>query len=225
MFLIALALIGYFALKVVRPYYLTHAILGSDEYQTKVDRFESIEVDKAAAVLIGNSITERIPDGVIEAPIANLGISGDMLDGLENRVSFLSRSKPELIIIALGINDIINGKGYNQSSVIGFLENNDDWAKSADFAFLSITPCDFPDGTFARCDRANREIQMANLWLREFCEREGHEFLDCHDDLQVEGRMNPLYSEDGVHLNKEGYELWAKPINELISKRSGDSAL
>jgi lysophospholipase L1-like esterase len=68
----------------------------------------------------------------------------------------------------------------------------------------------------------NLQVDSINSMLMLFSEKENVDFLNINDHLINENGLKAEYTIEGIHLNEEGYKVWAKVINEFLgsSKRS-----
>lgn len=63
----------------------------------------------------------------------------------------------------------------------------------------------------------NEEVRSINTLLSNLCDNKKVHYLDLYSVLENNGELNQQYSDDGVHLNLEGY----KQINQIIQKIVG----
>ena len=64
----------------------------------------------------------------------------------------------------------------------------------------------------------NLYIFSINDNLKHLCKKMNIRFVDLYGDfLNDQGQLDVRLTYDGVHLSEEGYDLWAKLINPLIS--------
>ena len=63
----------------------------------------------------------------------------------------------------------------------------------------------------------NEKVRSFNTMLSNLCENKGVQYLDLYSVLENNGELNQQYSDDGVHLNLEGYQ----QINQIIQKIVG----
>ena len=59
----------------------------------------------------------------------------------------------------------------------------------------------------------NTQIKETNLILKNLELPEKIEMLDIHEDfLDSNNQLSEIYTDDGVHLNENGYDVWVKDI-------------
>jgi len=77
-------------------------------YYQRAALFDSLGVDSADIVLLGNSLTNGGEwDELLGMPNAvNRGISGDTTEGIADRLGSITRGKPAKIFLMAGVNDV-----------------------------------------------------------------------------------------------------------------------
>ena len=168
-------------------------------------------------VFIGDSLTEwfdwqkRFP----EHSIVNLGISGETIEELlERRDRIRSRaSSPDRIFLLTGINNILMERYDIIAPYREAVRNFTTWWKSARTVVQSILPVDMPW-------ISNNLVRDVNRRLLDVAREYDADYLDLYARFTAEaGDLRPgLLSEDGVHLAKKGYEVWAQAVEEYLQR-------
>ena len=58
-----------------------------------------------------------------------------------------------------------------------------------------------------------------NLRLQTIAARNGAEYVDLSKTLEsTPNKLNPKYTNDGLHLNGPGYRAWARAIRNLVKQ-------
>jgi len=65
----------------------------------------------------------------------------------------------------------------------------------------------------------NHTVDTLNSMLIEFCRSNNVNFLDINSSLNANGPDTENYVEDGIHLSKKGYKIWAKEVGQYLEKR------
>ncbi len=145
--------------------------------------------------------------------IANRGIPGDttlrLLGRLEGDVLAL---EPEVIILSIGGNDLLNnrcpGKTIEYTELIFQLIH----AKrpGTRIIVVSIPP--------TSVDRANQIVPDYNAELRSAARDAGVVFLDLWPALVAPDgdKIDPRYQADSIHINEAGYRRWAELMLTLL---------
>lgn len=168
------------------------------------------------SILVGDSLslwfpTERLPGGKLWL---NQGISGDTSTGILKRLSAFSSTKPDVIYVMAGINDLRKGaKDYvilrNHQKMIRNLQQNH---PNSLIIVQSILPTRLPS-------LPNRRIQRINQQLARIAKQEGVSYLDLHlwfTDSQ--GKLRQDLTTDGLHLSENGYAVWQSVLQQIESK-------
>lgn len=166
-------------------------------------------------VFIGDSLTQwfdwqrRFPD----YSVANLGISGEPVEGLLNRIYRIHTQivSPDYIFLMTGINNIAMEQ-YDITLPYGkIVRNLTTWYKKSKVVIQGILPVTLE----LICNDA---IKDANRHLSDIAQEYSAEYLDVYA-LFVDSRGNPIrgyLSDDSVHLSAEGYEVWADEVEKFL---------
>lgn len=150
-----------------------------------------------------------------EKKIINTGFGGShMSDLLYYADPLILRFSPKQIFIYEGDNDI--GDKENPDSIlaeakllVGKIKN---YLPNAEIVFISAKP------SISRWE-LRREYDKLNMLLSGFAsETDQVKFLNVWP-VMMDSNMNlnkSLFLEDGLHMNKAGYDLWAKEIRKFI---------
>ncbi|NEQ32987.1 MAG: hypothetical protein F6K04_18640 [Leptolyngbya sp. SIO4C5] len=173
------------------------------------------------AVLLGDSISLWFPAELLPAEQTwlNQGISGDTTAGLLERAELLDRTRPQVILVMIGINDLIWGKQdaeilNNYRQLVEYLS----WAHPrTQIIVQSILPHSAEQSTWQGRDRLlvlpNSRIRDLNQSLEEIAIDSGVEYLNLYPLFaDTEGRLRSDLTTDGLHLNDQGYLVWRTAI-------------
>jgi acyl-CoA thioesterase-1 len=148
-----------------------------------------------------------------EAFFVNKGINGDSTDGMLGRFRMSVESeRPNYVIIWGGINDLYAGREPGQ--VVENLKRL--YARTLETGAgpvaCTLTPTEADD-------RMNSRIRELNALITAHCDGEGIRVVDLFSSLAgPDGRLNSVYSNDGVHLSLQGYVAVAHAVfDEVVS--------
>lgn len=148
-----------------------------------------------------------------EAFFINKGINGDSTDGMLGRFrTSVEAERPDYVIIWAGINDLYAGREPRQ--VVENLKRL--YARTLEAGAgpiaCTLTPTEADD-------RMNSRISELNTLMTEHCDGEGIRVVDLFSSLAgPDGRLNTVYSNDGVHLSLQGYAAVALTVfDEVVS--------
>ncbi len=182
-------------------------------------------------VFMGDSITDAWGRTVGKffpgSSYVNRGISGQttpqMLVRFRPDVIAL---KPQVVIILAGTNDIAGNTGPETLEQIeGNLASMAQLAQANGIRVIlsSLLPvCDYIQPQTAR--RPPDKIVALNAWIKDYCARNGHVYLDYYSAMLDENNMlRKELTLDGLHPNSAGYEVMAPLASKAIEKAAGKS--
>lgn len=174
-------------------------------------------------VFIGNSITEGwsefYPEFFEDKPYIERGISGQTTPQMLLRFrQDVIKLNPRFVVILAGTNDIAGNTGPMSLDMI--LDNIKSMCELAEANGIKIILCSvLPayDYHWSPAKEPNIKIPILNKMIKEYADENTYYYLDYFTEMADE--RNGLKSEltsDGVHPNKNGYEMMARIFNELI---------
>jgi lysophospholipase L1-like esterase len=176
---------------------------------------------KHLAILVGDSLSLWFPVDLLPLGQSwlNQGISGETSFGLLKRLSLFDATRPEIILVMIGINDLIRGVSdeallENQQQIVQYLRVAHPRAK---IVVQSILPHEGSRASWQGRDRlatlSNDRIRKLNRQLAEIADQEGVYFLDLHPLFtDSEGNLRADLSSDGLHLSSQGYLVWRSAL-------------
>lgn len=188
--------------------------------QAWTNSFRQMKV-KADIVFFGDSLTyygdfSSVFPGRI---VCNLGLRGDTLLGMIDRVEQLGLLEPRIVFLMAGINDVSLPleEFKRQYSILADAIIN---VKSAPTLFIhSILPVNSADFSIS-CN--NEQIRRCNCCIKEIADNEYGNFLDLFADYYdgYTGQLSKGLTRDGIHLIDSAYDKWynkaAMAVNEII---------
>ena len=192
-------------------------------YKERIKEFKASPIGYNQIVLLGNSITEDAKgwnDSIGITNITNRGISGDITDGILERLDEIIYFKPLAIFLLVGINDIYamnlpEGKQTEKhiiNNIIKILETVRKKSPQTKLYLQTILPTHRED-IKDQIKRINRGI--INKVQPEVTVIDLYSIFANENDL-----MTSEYTTDGVHLNSYGYGIWINHIRNHINKYS-----
>jgi len=191
-------------------------------YYQKVSLFEQLPDTKNEIIFLGNSITDggEWAEMFGNPRIKNRGISGDTSEGVLLRLDEVTRSKPAKVFLLIGINDL--SQNIAKDSVlanIGLIAHHIREASPKTKIFLqSILPINESFGRYKKLDGKTAEILWINQHLETLCQKNGFNFINLFEVMKNKDdqQLNPAYTNDGLHLNGDGYMVWMAKIKPLV---------
>ena len=191
-------------------------------YDQRKSLFELLPDMKKEVVFLGNSITDgsewcellRNPHAV------NRGISGDTSEGVLNRLYQVTRAQPAKVFLLIGINDL--SKNISPDTVyvniVKIVSTITKQSPKTRVYVQSIFPVNNTFKTFANHTSRTPQVKAINEKLKNICPKLGATFIDLFSILKnpTDDLLNPMYTNDGLHLLGEGYQVWAKAIQPYL---------
>ncbi len=173
-------------------------------------------------VFFGDSITQNFTKLAEHENVVNLGRSGDKIMDLIGRFVELLDQEPDKIFLMIGTNDFLVDQGYWQrpiridivSMYLALLALFRDNFHFDNIYLLSIPPINIPG---VNNKVWNKELDIYNDFIKEQATRNRYKYIDLaryfKDDYN---NLDKAYTNDGVHLNEQGYNLYYKRIKDLL---------
>ena len=192
-----------------------------EKWEASIKKFEVQDKDspqvKMANLFVGSSsirmweLDKSFPD----FKTINRGFGGsEIVDSIHFADRIILKHQPAVVLLYAGDNDISHGKSA-ETVTVDFQKFVSDVRKGlpdVEIAFIAIKP------SIKRWHLAN-EIRKANKTIAAICEDDEHlTYVDIFTPmLTVDGKPRPeLFLKDGLHLNEEGYKLWASIVRPLL---------
>lgn len=193
---------------------------------------------KRLVILAGDSLSLWFPPELLPQEVTwlNQGISGETTDGLLRRLKLFDATKPEVVLVMIGINDLIRGVRdetllANQREIFRHLRVVHPHARIVAQSILphggeSIMQ-QYQQAAIARprpvwVDRLmalpNRHIRQLNQRLAQIAQEEKVEYLDLYPSFaNAAGDLSTDLSTDGLHLSLAGYRVWRSQLQTLTT--------
>lgn len=122
-------------------------------------------------------------------------------------ISLIQRKEPDLVIVMLGTNDILEGADASQTTqrMCEFIDS----IKTASKPVLVIAPPVLREGEWVEGKEMIKESESLGDLYREAAARKDCMFADA-------GKWGIDLSFDGVHFSPEGHALFAEKLEELL---------
>lgn len=182
--------------------------------------------DEQRVVFMGDSITDgwKLEEYFPGKPYINRGISGQTTPQMLIRMRpDVIAHRPKVVVILAGTNDIAGNTGPMTVEMI-----QDNYASMAELAktngirvvFSSVLPVhDYNPQRQITKGRPPEKILQLNTWLKEYCAKNGHVYLDYFSKmLDDKGFLKAELANDGLHPNAEGYKIMAPLAEAAITQ-------
>jgi len=168
---------------------------------------------KKDVLFIGDSLTRQADWDKLLADdrIINLGKDGETIKALLKRKFFLFPPRARKIFLMIGINDLVHSRkpaeiAHDYRSLLLKLLHK---YPHATFYIQSVLPI-YPSSY--KFPFTNEDIIALNSQIALICEELGLNYIDLFPYFIKDGQLNKNYSNDGIHLNDNGYVCWKNLI-------------
>ncbi|MHC4064280.1 MAG: GDSL-type esterase/lipase family protein [Planctomycetota bacterium] len=194
-------------------------------YGQRLETFTTVKVEPGGIVFVGSSHLEWFDTDVLlpGRHIVNRGIAGDRI-GIDNR-GILHRldvsvfdCQPAYVLLENGANDLgelwrtgrpsIDEIAHCYERVVGVIRQR---LPEVPVCVVNVLPTTGPyAGMSALVPKLNRHLER--IAARHACS-----FMDFFGDVVNEaGELRGELTNDGLHLNERGYQLWAKKLEQYL---------
>ena len=191
-------------------------------YYQRAHLFETLPTSPDDIIFLGNSITDGGEWGELfgNINVKNRGISGDICDGILDRLSTITNGHPAKVFLMIGVNDM--ARDFTPDSIaykVGLIVRRIKTESPETKVYVqSVLPVSDEFGLFSNHGPKWRTVPVINTLLQQVAEREGVTYIDLFSVFATEeGKMNAAYSNDGLHLTGAGYKVWRDLLLEEVN--------
>jgi lysophospholipase L1-like esterase len=190
-------------------------------YKLRVGLFRSYPNSKKDIIFVGNSITQGVDwNELLQNKHArNRGISGDITYGVLERLDEITEGKPAKVFVLIGINDIEHNIPdtlivNNYRRIITRIKAESPKTK---IYFHTLLPVNNEFTQFKKHYNKDEHILFVNTELKKIAAAENITLIDLHPHfLDASNKLDKRYTVDGLHLNAEGYKVWAELLKKYL---------
>ena len=193
----------------------------SPYYLHSKSMFESLPNTADEIIFLGNSITDGCnwTELFQDLRVKNRGISGDVTEGILNRLDEVTESNPSKVFIMIGINDLARGMSKKE-----ILDNYEiivdkilETSPKTQIYIESILPVNEKYGKFNNHYSKADSIVSLNNDLEKLAKEKGQTYVDLfYPFSNGEGKLKDEFTEDGLHLNGKAYQLWKSLVEKYV---------
>ena len=179
-------------------------------------------------ILAGDSLSLWFPPELLpeDRTWLNQGISGEVTNGLLQRLDFFDRTQPDMILVMVGINDLIRGLGDqeildNYQQIVSYLRQKH---PHAEIVVQSILPHAVEGITWEGKEKLlavpNPRIRKLNEELNQIATEKGARYLNLHPLFtDKQGNLRANFTSDGLHLSPPGYLVWRTALQMYTNQQ------
>lgn len=188
--------------------------------QIKQENFEVVDEESKDIVFAGDSHTDYFEWGEYfeDLSVANRGIGGDTSEGLLGRIDQVTELNPQKVFLMIGVNDIQQDVPVETivQNYIQIVEAIKEANPETEIYVQSVFPVAgdlYENNQFKHSDSINESVAALNKKLSQL---EGVKFVNAAEPFGSE--LAEEYSVDGLHLSREGYEVWLDEIEGYVKE-------
>jgi lysophospholipase L1-like esterase len=146
-------------------------------------------------------------------PVLNRGVDGaDIADLNAAFARLVAPYKPRAIVFYGGDNDLHDGKTPDEvvADFKTFMALKRALAPHVRVYFISVKPSNVRLTEYPAQEDVNRQIKALTLTQHDLI------VVDVVPDMMADGKPKPVFVADGLHLNRDGYAIWAKYLRRVL---------
>ena len=191
-------------------------------YHQRASLFEELPIKSSDIVFLGNSITHfcEWSELLNNRKIKNRGISGDIVQGVYDRLDPILAGKPKKIFLMIGINDVSHD--VLADSIVRAIRRVADKIASdspkTKLYIQSTLPVNDRFGLFLGATKKGSVVIDINRGLKDMCTEKGLTYIDIYSALKSADseKLNPEYTNDGLHLLGKAYLIWGELLKKYL---------
>lgn len=216
--LVTLPLYSVFAQHAQTTYDTTHR---PRNFHLQVEQFKTYPNADTDIIFLGNSLTAgtKWNELLAEPNSRNRGISGDTTFGILERLDEVVEGNPAKIFLLIGINDIsrnfpVETIMENHRKIVQKIKQG---SPSTQIYLQTLLPVNNTFDQYPNHYNKDTQIAIVNKGLKQLARNQDLVLVDLHPHfLDQEGRLDRAYTEEGLHLNADGYLLWAQILKPYL---------
>lgn len=190
-------------------------------YKFLVGLYDAYPKSPDDIIFLGNSITYGVNwnEMLGMCNVRNRGIPGDTSFGILERLDQTIDGRPAKVFILAGINDISFSFPpdlilRNFKRIVSRLKAE---SPETRIYIQTILPVNNTFSTFVNHFNKDDMIAAVNEGLKDLAETESLTLIDIHPYfLDKDKRLDTKYTDEGLHLNAEGYRVWARILQKYV---------
>lgn len=196
-------------------------------FALKVGQFASYPNSPGDIIFLGNSITAGVDwtELLQRGDVKNRGISGDITFGVLERLNEVTEGKPAKVFILIGINDISRNIPdslivRNYALMVRRIKVESPRTK---IYLQTLMPVNNEFTQFKNHYNKDEHINFVNESMRKLAAAESITLIDLYPHfLNSSRKLDKKLTQDGLHLNAEGYKVWKKVLEPYVNEPAFD---
>lgn len=182
-------------------------------YWQRASLFDVLPVDSTAIVMLGNSLTNGAEWHELfnDHRVVNRGITGDIVQGVKDRLAPVVQGHPDKIFLIIGANDISHHLTADSiaGAIVDLVRTIRKESPRTRLYVESVLPINNSFGRYKNMKDKEPVIKEINTIIAPLVQQEGATWLDITPLFSdADGNLDARYTNDGLHLLGPGYIVW-----------------
>jgi lysophospholipase L1-like esterase len=190
--------------------------LESAHAATRTELHELLSVGPEDVLFVGDSLTANAPwhELLNDPRCKNRGRGGDTSADVVARLPALLAGQPAKLFLLVGANDMLQGVPRDQvveniRAMVGMVQGRSPRTQIYLQGTMPVDP-----GLLGEGD--NAYLRALGQAVAALAAEYGATFIDLYPLVARDGRLDPAYTHDGLHLNGRGYLVWRDAIAPYV---------
>jgi lysophospholipase L1-like esterase len=186
--------------------------LESAHAATRTELHALLPVGPEDVLFVGDSLTANAPwhELLNDARCKNRGLGGDTSAGVLARLEDLLVGQPAQLFLLVGTNDMLKGVPLAQvvetiRAMVAMVRGRSPHTRLYLQGNMPVDPSLLGEGD-------NAYLRALGQAVAALAAEYGATFIDLYSLVARDGRLDPAYTHDGLHLNGRGYLVWRDAI-------------
>ncbi len=194
-------------------------------YYQKASLFEMLTVNHDDIVFLGNSITDGCEWSELfnNNHIKNRGISGDIVQGVYERLDPIINGHPQKIFLMIGVNDISHDLQADTivRAIVKVMDKIGSVSPKTKLYIQSLLPVNEDFGKYLGATKRGDIVTAINKELEKVCKDKGLTYIDVYSHFIASDsqKLDPKYTNDGLHLLGDAYLIWKSVLEKYINEK------
>ncbi len=190
-------------------------------WHQRASHFRQLPNDEGEIIMLGDSITEGCnwSEMFANPKFKNRGIGGDVTRGILDRLDEVLDSRPERIFLMIGINDLGHGRPEKEilANIKRIIREVREKSPESTLYLESLLPVNPDFGMFPNHTDKAEQVIAINTVLRRMAADYDVVYVDLYSRFVTgEGKLDPAFTNDGLHLTGPGYAVWKKALEPFL---------
>ena len=192
-------------------------------YGQRATLFDQLGVRSDNIVMLGNSITHYTEwCELLDNPkVRYRGISGDVVQGIQDRLESVTSGHPAKIFLLIGVNDVSHDLTADSivTAQLALIDRIMRETPTTKLYVQSVLPINNNFGRYKKLIGKEQVVRDINAKLRPEVEKRGLPWIELYSAMvDDEGNLRKDLTNDGLHLLPEAYEIWIEILRPYINE-------